>query len=273
MSRVINLIIYALVLIIAGCASRGSHTINGNKITNIQESLSKGEIRLTCNTACSYTWGANRREMKLLYENELWEDLASTVARIGFRSDQTYYYLGRSAEGLGYIDASRKYYKLAKSSFKCDGVFNNCDGLVFPLMLDERLKIVAPEIIETAPLKISPKPILDTLNKHISRELYRNSQPGDSGKYYIVERQDLEDGLIEVLSSRVGKNNAYTDFTLLKVNCTSFEYIELGGLSEDNLKVTPSKPIKPWKNTKWTSLINGSSKSDLVKYVCKTKME
>lgn len=157
MSRTIKLIAYTLIPIIAGCASTGSHTSSGKEITNIQESLSKGEIRLTCDTACSGSWGAKRKEMKSLYENELWEDLATTVARLGFRSDQTYYYLGRSAEGLGHIDAARTYYKLAKSSYKCDGFpFNNCDGLVFPIMLDQRLKILGPKIVETASLESPP---------------------------------------------------------------------------------------------------------------------
>lgn len=101
MNRAITMIAYTLIPIIAGCASTGSHTSSGREIANIQESLSKGEIRLTCDTACSGSWGAKRKEMKSLYENELWEDLASTVARLGFRSDQTYYYLGRSAKDWG----------------------------------------------------------------------------------------------------------------------------------------------------------------------------
>lgn len=157
MNRAITMIAYTLIPIIAGCASTGSHTSSGREITNIQESLSKGEIRLTCDIACSGSWGAKRKEMKSLYENELWEDLASTVARLGFRSDQTYYYLGRSAEGLGHRDAARTYYKLAKTSYKCDGFpFNNCDGLVFPLMLDERLKMLGPKIAEAALLASPP---------------------------------------------------------------------------------------------------------------------
>jgi len=145
MNRARILLAYFITSITIGCASTGSYTTSGQRIIDIQQVLSNGDIRLTCDTSCSGSWGAKRNEMKSLYENELWKDLASTVAGIGFRSDQTYFYLGRSAEGLGYEDAARTYYKLAKASYKCDSFpFNNCDGLVFPRQIDERLEKLGP---------------------------------------------------------------------------------------------------------------------------------
>ena len=103
-----------------------------------------------------------------------------------------------------------------------------------------------------------------------ANELYRPAKPKDSGKYYILESQDLDNRVIQVLSSRIGKGNAYTDFTQLKVNCNTKQYFELAGSSEDGAKSKPSKNLKDWsKNSKWVSLVSGSSKYDLVKYICK----
>lgn len=77
-----------------------------------------------------------------MHDNALWHDLAIDVINEGFKSDQNYYYLGRSAEGLGYYDAALTYYKLAKTVYKCNGLVNNCKGLVFPKDIDDRLIII-----------------------------------------------------------------------------------------------------------------------------------
>ncbi|GAB1061226.1 MULTISPECIES: hypothetical protein [Shewanella] len=101
-----------------------------------------------------------------------------------------------------------------------------------------------------------------------ANEIYRAPSSGDSGSYFIITSEKGSDGIITVLSSRIGKGNAYTDFTKLNVNCESKQYFELAGSSEDGAKKSPSKPLKDWSNSKWTSLVPGSSKSDLVRYVC-----
>lgn len=111
--------------------------------------------------------------------------------------------------------------------------------------------------------------LLSFSNMIMANELYR-SKAGDSGKYYIIESHNLGGGIIKVLSSRIGKNDAYTDFTQLKVNCKTKQYFELAGSSEDGAKSKPSKELKDWSgSSKWVSLISGSSKYDLVNYICK----
>jgi hypothetical protein len=73
-----------------------------------------------------------------------------------------------------------------------------------------------------------------------------------------------------VLTSRIGKGNAYTDFTELKVNCKTKQYFELAGASEDGKKDAPTAPLNDWSSrSKWTSLVTGSSKYDLVTHVCR----
>ncbi|MEZ7277241.1 hypothetical protein [Pseudoalteromonas sp. 68 DY56-GL68] len=101
-------------------------------------------------------------------------------------------------------------------------------------------------------------------------ELYRAPSAGDSGKYFVLENENLGGRIIKVLTSRVGKNNEYTDFTQLKINCNTNQYFTLAGSSEDGAKDNPSKPLKDWStNSKWTGLIVGSSKYDLVNYICR----
>ncbi|WP_182310010.1 hypothetical protein [Aeromonas media] len=99
-------------------------------------------------------------------------------------------------------------------------------------------------------------------------EMYRAPSSGDSGSYFIISSEKGSNGILTVLSSRIGKGSAYTDFTKLNVNCETKQYFELAGGSEDGAKKSPSKPLKDWTNSKWTSLVPGSSKSDLVWYVC-----
>lgn len=120
-------------LMIYGCASNGIQTSTGEQATNVISAFEHGEARLNCEVSCSGAWGSARRQAKKLYEQGLWKDLAIEVAKVGFKADQTYFYLGRAAEGLGHTDAARTYYKLGlASSYKCAGILNNCDGLVFP---------------------------------------------------------------------------------------------------------------------------------------------
>ncbi len=109
-------------------------------------------------------------------------------------------------------------------------------------------------------------------NISMAKDLYRGPSAGDKGEYYVLENKKIGDGLFQVLSSRIGKGNAYTDFTELKINCKTKQYFELAGGEEDGVKDKPSKELKDWsKQSKWTSLVNGSSKSDLVEYVCMKK--
>jgi hypothetical protein len=136
---------------LVGCATTGSYTPDGVKITDINLSLKNGDIRFACEVSCSFSDGLHRRERKKLHDNALWHDLAIDVINEGFKSDQNYYYLGRSAEGLGYYDAALTYYKLAKTVFKCGGVIDNCDGLVFPRDIDERLIIIKRSIDNQKP--------------------------------------------------------------------------------------------------------------------------
>jgi len=119
--------------------------------------------------------------------------------------------------------------------------------------------------------KISIFIICTTLSFNLfANTLYRAASAGDKGAYYIIESKPLKDNVLYVLTSRVGKNQAYTDFTKLNIDCKSMKYFELAGSSVDGFQEKPTKKFNDWsKNSKWVSLVNGSSKSDLVHFVCK----
>lgn len=104
----------------------------------------------------------------------------------------------------------------------------------------------------------------------LANELYRAPSSGDSGTYYVLKREKLDDAQFKVLTSRIGKGNAYTDFTEVKINCQTRQYFELAGASEDGKKEAPTTPLKDWSSrSKWTPLVTGSSKHDLVTHVCR----
>ena len=104
----------------------------------------------------------------------------------------------------------------------------------------------------------------------IAKEMYRAPSAGDSGKYYVLKHEMVENKIHKVLTSRIGKGNAYTTFTELKINCESQEFLSLAEGEEDGAKDAPSKPLKDWSSkSQWASLVAGSSKYDLVQYVCK----
>lgn len=102
-------------------------------------------------------------------------------------------------------------------------------------------------------------------------ELYRAPSAGDSGEYYILKQETIDDGMFKVLSNRIGKGAAYTDFTELKVDCKSRQYFELTGGEADGKQMTPPSTLTARKNSKWVSLVPGSSKSDLVTFICSRK--
>jgi hypothetical protein len=128
----IRSLLILLLLLLGGCASKSIRIVNE---TDFISTLASGE--LVQDGDCSGTWGWNRNQMRALYTLERWEELARMVHSIGCSQDMAYYYLGRSAEGLGFYDAAKKYYKSSILSSKVDShqhscgyssLFNNCDG-------------------------------------------------------------------------------------------------------------------------------------------------
>jgi tetratricopeptide (TPR) repeat protein len=132
---------------IFGCASGGIQSPMGEPLPDVLAALKSGQVRLSCDAACAVSWGVTRHQVKVLHDNELWNHLAIEVSRVGYKVDLAYYYLGRSAEGLGYYNSASIYYNLALANiYECDGIINTCDGFVFPRDLRKRLDHI--EVLE-----------------------------------------------------------------------------------------------------------------------------
>jgi hypothetical protein len=76
-----------------------------------------------------------------------WQELALFVMQIGFMDDLTYYYLGRAAQELGYLQAAQRYYRIAErlsvTELACGNRPHNiCNGHVFPDQLYPHLEVV-----------------------------------------------------------------------------------------------------------------------------------
>lgn len=133
---------------LSGCATSGIEKASGGPVGNPYIAFINGEARLTCGVSCSGAGGAARRTEKTFYDTGRWRDLAFEVMRVGFHGDRNYFYLGVAAEGLGYRDAALTYYRIALSGggYKCDGLFNNCDGFVFPRDISARVKAIEDQL-------------------------------------------------------------------------------------------------------------------------------
>ena len=110
------------------------------KFEAITKKFLASEILLTCGISCSGSWGLIKAKQRKFYNMELWAELAELTLKNGHEVDINYYYLGRSAEGLGFTEAAKVYYKNALVVFECAGWINNCDGFDVPKLVTKRFK-------------------------------------------------------------------------------------------------------------------------------------
>lgn len=87
---------------------------------------------------------------------------------------------------------------------------------------------------------------------------------GDKGEYYLLSVEKQGNDLIAV-HKRVGK--MATGFSKTRINCNKKQYQDLA-YGEDNIK-----NMKDYDKSTitWVKLVDGSSKSYLVKFVCDKK--
>jgi hypothetical protein len=81
----------------------------------------------------------------------------------------------------------------------------------------------------------------------------------DKGRYYLLEAK-RSGAIVSTLSKRVGPSG--TGWTRCEVNCDTMLMRELGYSEDGPAAISPSP-------TKWFELIEGSSKSDMARLVCK----
>jgi hypothetical protein len=153
--RAIGLGIAALT-VLAGCSSGGVVDDAGRPISDVYGLFVKGDLRLKCEFSCAFASGAHRKEIGGLYQNQLWKDLALSVAEVNFSGNLSYFYLGRAAEGLGLYQTADIYYRLSNAaSYKCPG--DQCEGIVLPFEAKAGLERIA-SVLPRAPAPMAVPP-------------------------------------------------------------------------------------------------------------------
>ena len=84
---------------------------------------------------------------------------------------------------------------------------------------------------------------------------------GDKGQYFLLEKKSVGDGTFKVITKRIGVDSV--GYTSMVINCKTKMIKELG-YSEES-----PKKIKNDNASKWYDIVDGSSKSDTVNFVCK----
>lgn len=97
---------------------------------------------------------------------------------------------------------------------------------------------------------------------------YRTPSSSDKGSYSIIELSDLGNNEYSALTNRIGKNREYTDFTSVTINCSNYTFKATASGYEEGAHDKPNKPLNSY-NSDWAEIVEGSSKYDLVNFVCK----
>ena len=87
------------------------------------------------------------------------------------------------------------------------------------------------------------------------------SMPGDKGKYYLIEMK-REGNIVKALHKRVGVDTV--GFTRTESNCTTGQIRDMG-YGEGTASAVKMYPANMQN---WYDISNGSSKSDLYRFVC-----
>ena len=101
--------------------------------------------------------------------------------------------------------------------------------------------------------------ISNSQNKTPQETIIPRRDAGDKGKYYLLEAKQ-EGGIFKVLHKRVGVDT--TGYTKTEINCSNMKF-RVMGYSEISANSIVNNP------TAWADIVEGSSKSDLVHFICK----
>lgn len=165
-ARLVRLIVgIALIdLALLGCAP-SSKPPSPEAEARLLGQLRNGAAVLDCQSECASAWRSKRAELKSLYERQDWRDLGPEVMQVGFQEDLAYFYLGRSAEGLGAYGASLKYYHIADRlatgpdpRLKCHGSTDLCGGLRLPADIYPRLRLIEADLDRNQPEAVRRPP-------------------------------------------------------------------------------------------------------------------
>jgi hypothetical protein len=149
---------FTCALALAGCANKYD-VLTPDLQAKFMDDLKAGKPTLDCGQKCLITWIAQVPTIHQLDLAESWTPLADKVMQIGYGNDLAYYYLGQSAQGLGFHKAAITYYNtsLALATgpdplLKCGGLqgnLQNCQGVdlvaSIPVLVDASQKVLAQQ--------------------------------------------------------------------------------------------------------------------------------
>jgi len=140
-----------IVFILAACGAPIHKTITPELQSKMLQDLKEGKLVLnsqSVNSDLSYTWFSN--DISNAYNSQNWKKLAELVMQVGNEKDISYFYLGISAEQLGYSDAALKYYQRAQDLYAdkirnhhCRSFEKDCNGINLAIILPNKAKQLA----------------------------------------------------------------------------------------------------------------------------------
>src|SRR5712691_6149365 len=120
-------------LALAGCAEPPPASVDP---ADSLAQLRAGQALLSCREPCLAEWLRAQPQAAQLDADARWQDLAALVMRIGYQDDLSLYYLGRAAQGIGYLGAAADYYRqstqLSDTPTSCQSLSRLCGGVVLP---------------------------------------------------------------------------------------------------------------------------------------------
>ncbi len=133
-------------LLLAACAEQHTSVDVDKSLTLMQT----GAPILSCRDACLADWRREQPQAQSLETSGRWRDLATLVVRVGYQDDLSLFYLGRAAEGLGFVAGAAAYYQQSKelsgTAIACAIKSHQCGNLVFPQAASLRLSSVALQL-------------------------------------------------------------------------------------------------------------------------------
>jgi hypothetical protein len=126
----------SLFLVCSGCPKH----IDQTNVDSMLKNFADGTIELGWNVGTPQ-YMLSREKMRHFYAVADWAALAKAVIEGNLFGSVEYYYLGRSAEGLGLYKAARIYYaKGLMYSDECKYLQGGCDGFSFPRDINVRIE-------------------------------------------------------------------------------------------------------------------------------------
>jgi hypothetical protein len=150
------------------CAALNACTMKNANVPpgELMHQFQAGQAMLNCSMEeCGLGWIHDLPNAAALEATGRWEELALSVMRIGYGDDLSYYYLGRAAENLGYLQAAQRYYRMAEqlsvTQMACRkpkvGV-DICNGHDFPDALYPHLEVVEARLAAASTATASTMP-------------------------------------------------------------------------------------------------------------------